>query len=87
MKLRDSVREEGRSEQPKNSPPKAIPPQYGLNKSTKNTTKENDGSERLAAMIQSYEISNETFSDSSDSEEEDVRMGAMVYRIGENINV
>ena len=58
-----------------------------LNKSTNNNTKENDGAERLAAMIQSYEISNETFSDNSDSDEDDVRMGAMVYRVGENIDV
>ena len=86
-KVRDSVREEGRSEQPKNSPPKAIPPQYGLNKSTNNTTKENEGAERLAAMIQSYEIGNETFSDSSESDEDDVRIGAMVYRVGEYIDV
>ena len=50
-KVRDSVREEGRSKQSKNSPPKSLPPQYGLNKSTNNTTKENDGAERLAAMI------------------------------------
>ena len=86
-KVRDSVREEGRSEQPKNSPPKAIPPQYNLNKSTNNTTKEIDGAERLTAMIQSYELANETFSDSFDSDEEDARMGAMVHRVGENINV
>lgn len=86
-KARDSIREEGRSEQPNNSPPKAIPPQYGLNKSANNTTKENEGAERLAAMIQSYEIGNETFSDSSDLDEEDVRMSAMVHRVGENIDV
>ena len=57
------------------------------NKCTNNIAKENDGAEKLAAMIQSYEIGNETFSDSSDSDEDDVRMGAMVYRVGENMKV
>lgn len=50
--------------------------------------KEEDGGERLAAMVHSYNMNNaETFEEESDSDEEDVRMGAMVHRVGEDIEV
>ena len=85
-KIRDEIREENNKDQFKSSPAKAIPPQYGLNKAAYNIVKECDDVERLAAVIQSYHLDNDTFSKDSDSDE-DVRMSAMVHRVGENIEV
>ena len=86
-KIREEVKEENKKEQSTPASSKNIPPQYGLTKKVNKSNKDDDV-ERLAAVMQSYHLDNETFSDSDKSDQEDdVRMGGMVLRLGENIEV
>src|SRR5688572_6525809 len=55
-KVRGDIREVYNKEQPKSSPPSSIPPLYGLNRSYNNITQESDGNERLAAVVNSYNL-------------------------------
>ena len=85
--IKDQLKAEENVQQPKHQGTKAIPPQYGLNRNTKNTVKESDEVDRLAAAIQSFDLDNVTMSDDDSSSDDDTRMGAMVKRVEGELEV
>ena len=85
--IRDQLEASESTEQPKHHSTKVIPPQYGLNRNAKKVVKESNDVDRLAAVLQSYNISNDTFSDDDSSSDDDTRMSAMVVRGEDHIEV
>ena len=73
--IRKQLNDKDNREQPTTT---SIPPQYGHNRKT---LKWNDREDRLADDIHSYESHDALFSD------DDVRMGAMMHRVGEEVEV
>ena len=85
--VRDQIEAAEGTEQPKQYNSKVLPPQYGLNRNAKNIVKEKDDVDRLAAVLQSYNLENDTMSDDDSSSDDDTRMSAMVNRVEYEIEV
>ncbi len=85
--IRNQFNDDNIREQPKTQSTKTISPQYGLKRNVTKTVKWDDGVDRLAAVTQSYKLHDEKFLDDKYDSDDDVRMSAMVNRIGEDVEV